>query len=276
MKKNISHIGLVAGDKNLPLAVIDFAKKNNIDISVVGIKDSVLPIVKTKLPKDNYIELSISQLSKTIKFFKSKGVDTILIVGGVNNSKITINFDVIKIFFKLLFIKKKYDGILRLVIKQFEKSGFNVIGIDDIMPEMLIENKVLTDVYPSKQDLDDAKFGFAQALKYAKTDKGQSIVVFNKKVIAVEDFKGTDNLIKRALKIKGKQKGGILVKVLKPGQEKRADIPVLGKNTILNLHDGNFSGVVIRANNSIIEDRKNVLELANSLNIFIMGTDGKF
>ena len=276
MKKNISHIGLVAGDKNLPLAVIDFAKKNNIDISVVGIKDSVLPIVKTKLPKDNYIELSISQLSKTIKFFKSKGVDTILIVGGVNNSKITINFDVIKIFFKLLFIKKKYDGILRLVIKQFEKSGFNVIGIDDIMPEMLIENKVLTDVYPSKQDLDDAKFGFAQALKYAKTDKGQSIVVFNKKVIAVEDFKGTDNLIKRALKIKGKQKGGILVKVLKPGQEKRADIPVLGKNTILNLHDGNFSGVVIQANNSIIEDRKNVLELANSLNIFIMGTDGKF
>ncbi len=276
MKKNISHIGLVAGDKNLPLAVIDFAKKNNIDISVVGIKDSVLPIVKTKLPKDNYIELSISQLSKTIKFFKSKGVDTILIVGGVNNSKITINFDVIKIFFKLLFIKKKYDGILRLVIKQFEKSGFNVIGIDDIMPEMLIENKVLTDVYPSKQDLDDAKFGFAQALKYAKTDKGQSIVVFNKKLIAVEDFKGTDNLIKRALKIKGKQKGGILVKVLKPGQEKRADIPVLGKNTILNLHDGNFSGVVIQANNSIIEDRKNVLELANSLNIFIMGTDGKF
>ncbi len=276
MKKNISHIGLVAGDKNLPLAVIDFAKKNNIDISVVGIKDSVLPIVKTKLPKDNYVELSISQLSKTIKFFKSKGVDTILIVGGVNNSKITINFDVVKIFFKLLFIKKKYDGILRLVIKQFEKSGFNVIGIDDIMPEMLIENKVLTDVYPSKQDLDDAKFGFAQALKYAKTDKGQSIVVFNKKVIAVEDFKGTDNLIKRALKIKGKQKGGILVKVLKPGQEKRADIPVLGKNTILNLHDGNFSGVVIQANNSIIEDRKNVLELANSLNIFIMGTDGKF
>ena len=276
MKKNISHIGLVAGDKNLPLAVIDFAKKNNIDISVVGIKDSVLPIVKTKLPKDNYVELSISQLSKTINFFKSKGVDTILIVGGVNNSKITINFDVIKIFFKLLFIKKKYDGILRLVIKQFEKSGFNVIGIDDIMPEMLIENKVLTDVYPSKQDLNDAKFGFAQALKYAKTDKGQSIVVFNKKVIAVEDFKGTDNLIKRALKIKGKQKGGILVKVLKPGQEKRADIPVLGKNTILNLHDGNFSGVVIQANNSIIEDRKNVLELANSLNIFIMGTDGKF
>ena len=126
------------------------------------------------------------------------------------------------------------------------------------------------------KDLNDAKFGFAQALKYAKTDKGQSIVVFNKKVIAVEDFKGTDNLIKRALKIKGKQKGGILVKVLKPGQEKRADIPVLGKNTILNLHDGNFSGVVIQANNSIIEDRKNVLELANSLNIFIMGTDGKF
>ena len=274
-QKKISHIGLIAGDKNLPFLVLDYAKKHNKKISVMGIEGCVSKKLSKLLPQENYREFHLSQLSKTIKFFKSQKVDTIVIVGGVNNSSIKINFDVIRIFSKLLFMKNKYDSILRLIIREFEKHNFNVVGIHEIMPELLIENKVLTDVLPSSKDIDDAQFGFEQALNFANTDKGQSIIVKNKEVIATEKFSGTDDLIRRASKLTT-GKGGILIKVLKPTQEIRADIPVLGVNTIKELSSAGFFGVVIEANKSIIENREEVISLANKLGIFIMGSDGNF
>lgn len=274
-ERGISHIGLIAGDKNLPFLVLDYAKKNNKKISAVGIEGCVSKKLSKLLPVENYREFHLSQLSKTIKFFKSQNVDTVVIVGGVNNSSIKINFDVIRIFSKLLFMKNKYDSILRLIIKEFEKHSFNVVGIHEIMPELLIENKILTNIFPSSKDIDSANFGFKKALDFANTDKGQSIIVKNKKVIATEKFSGTDDLIRRASKLKN-SKGSILVKVLKPTQEIRVDIPVLGVNTIKELYSAGFSGVVIEANKSIIENREEVISLANKLGIFIMGSDGNF
>ena len=273
--QKISHIGIVAGDKNLPSVIVDWAKKNKIKCSVVGLEGCVDKNLKDKIEPSNYKELHISQLTKTIKFFKSKNVDTLVIVGGVNNTSVKITFDVIKVFTKLLFMKNKYDAVLRIVIKEFEKAEFNVVGIQDLIPEMLIENKVLTKTMPNKKNIDDAKFGFVEAKKFANTDKGQSIIVNNKKVIATEKFSGTDALIKRASQIEN-SKGSILVKVIKPQQEKRVDIPVLGTNTIRELYNAGFDGVVIEANNAIIDNRKEVINLADKLNIFIMGTDGKF
>ncbi len=275
MKQTFSHIGLIAGDKNLPFFVLDYAKKHNKKISVVGIEGCVSSKIKHLINKESYREFHLSQLSKTIKFFKKQGVDTVILIGGVNNSSIKINFDVIRIFSKLLFMKNKYDSILRLIIKEFEKNKLNVVGIHDLIPELLIENKVLTNIFPSLKDIEDAKFGFKKALDFASTDKGQSIIVQNQQVIATEKFSGTDELIRRAGKLKN-GKGGILIKVLKPTQEIRVDIPVLGVNTIKELSSAGFSGVVIEANKSIIENREQVISLANKLGIFIMGTNGSF
>ena len=275
MKGKISHIGLVAGDKNLPFLICDFARQNNVEISVMGIRGCVPDPLKKKVKKGSYREFYLSELSKTISFFKSQNVDTVVLVGGVGHAKIKPTFDLIRTFFKLIFMKNRYDGVLRLVISEFEKNGFHVVGIQDLMPELLIKKGVLTDVLPSLHDIDDAKFGFEMAKKFAKTDRGQSIIVQNKKVVAVEKFSGTDELINRSKKhLCGT--GGILVKVLKPQQERRADIPVLGVNTIKNIASAGLNGVVIEADNAIIDDRENVIKTANDLGVFIIGSDGKF
>ncbi len=268
--QNISHIGLVAGDKNLPFLVAEFARKNKISLSVVGIKGSVKKELSKFVKKGNYKNFFISDLSKTISFFKSNGVDTVVIVGGVNTAKFKFTFDLVKMFFKLLFIKNKYDGILRLVISEFEKAGFKVVGIQDLMPKLLIKKGILTDVLPSVKNMDDAKFGVPQAMKFATTDKGQSVIVKNKKVIATEKFSGTDDLIKRASNIKD-SKGAILIKVVKPQQELRADIPVLGVETIKSLARAKFDGVVVQAGGAIIDNEKEVIAEANKHNIFILG-----
>ncbi len=265
-----SHIGLIAGSKNLPFSVVEFAKKNNIKISIAGLKGAIDPNLKLSLPTNNYKEFYFTELNKTISFFKKSNVDTIIIVGGLEQAKFKITTDFITILLKLLFIKNKYDGILRLVIKEFEKAKLKVIGITDLIPSLLIEKKILTNKKPNSTQLTEIKEGFIKAKKFASTDKGQSIIVNNLNVIAVETFKGTDALIISAGE-KNKTKGAILIKVLKHNQDKRVDIPIIGVNTIKNLAKYNLIGVAVEANETIIENRNETIKLANSLGIFIIG-----
>lgn len=263
-------IGIVAGDKNLPFLIRDFAKQNDTPVVIVGIKGSVKNTLFDGLETKNYREFFITELSKTITFFKERKVDAVVIVGGVNKAKFKFTFDFVRMFFKLLFIKNKYDGILRLVISEFEKAGLKVLGIQDLMPHLLVEKGVLTDVLPSSKDMEDIKFGVPEAVKFAETDKGQSVIVKDGKILATERFSGTDDLIRRASKIKN-SKGAILVKVVKPQQELRADIPVLGVETIKSLSRAKFSGVVVQAGGAIIDNEKEVIAEANKHNIFILG-----
>lgn len=262
--------GLIAGDRNLPFAVRKWAKKNHIDLYVAGIKGCVDMGLFNGMEKSHYITPHLSQLSKVIKFFKKNDVREIVLAGGVNSSSVRITFDVIRLFSKLLFMKNKYDGILRLVIREFEKNGIKVIGIDDILTESIIKKGVLTAIKPTKKEMQEIKDNLKGTLDVASRDVGQSVIVFDGRIIAEESFKGTDELISRAGKIKN-GKGGILIKVLKPHQERRADLPVIGEKTILNLSDNGFSGIAIDAGNAIFEDKEAVLKLANDKNIFIVG-----
>ena len=270
MPFDTSRVGLVAGDKNLPLSVCEFAKKNKIPFSVVGIKGSVNFKVKNFVDVKNYESFFISELSKTIAFFKEQNVKRVVIVGGVNTAKFKFTFDLLRLFFKLLFMKNKYDGILRLVISEFEKAGFEVVGIQNLMPELLIKKGVLGDVFPNENNMSDILSGLPQAVKFALTDKGQSVIVKDKKIIAQENFSGTDNLIFRASKIKN-SKGAVLIKVVKPQQELRADIPVLGVDTIKALFRAGFDGIAVQSDGAIIENRDEVIKFANKLGIFILG-----
>jgi len=271
----ISRIGIIAGDKHLPFLIADYAKSHNISVFIAGISGCVSSDLKNVVPSNNYIEYPISSLSATIRFFRTNKVDTIILAGGVSGAKFHFSIDLIRAFFALLFYKNKYDGILRHVIHRFESAGISVIGIQDFMPHLLIENGLLTKTKPSASNLSDAHFGYPMAIKFAQTDKGQSIIVKDGKIIATERFSGTDALIRHAASIPN-SKGAILIKVLKPQQDIRADIPVLGINTIRELASAGFSGVVIQSAKSIIDDRDSVISLANSLGIFILGTNGNF
>lgn len=263
-------LGLIAGDRNLPFAVRKWANDNRIDLYIAGIKGCVDDRLFDGMVKSHYINPHLSQLSKVIKFFKKNDVREIVLAGGVNNSSVRITFDVIRLFSKLLFMKNKYDGILRLVIRDFEKNGIKVVGIDEILPDNVITKGVLTVAHPSQKEMREIKENLQCAFDIAGRDVGQSVIVFNGRIIAEESFKGTDELILRASKITN-GKGGILIKVLKPHQERRADLPVIGVRTIQNLSDNGFSGIAIEAGNAIFEDKESVLGLANDKNIFIIG-----
>lgn len=264
-------IGIIAGEKNLPIEIINWGERNEIDVYVIGIKGSVSKKVSQNKKIKKYKELYITELNKAIKFFKENKVKNIVLIGGVNKAKFKLTLDVIKIAMKLLFKKNKYDGILRLVIEEIEKNDLKVIGIDEILKENIITKGTLTKCAPTLKEIEEIKKNWNEAIQFAKTDKGQSVIIFRNKIIAKETFKGTDELIERAKEIKNNEIGGILLKVLKPSQERRADLPVIGVKTIKQLKSGNFSGIAIESNNAIFENKEETLKKANEEKIFIIG-----
>jgi DUF1009 family protein len=140
------------------------------------------------------------------------------------------------------------------------------------MPELAIGRGVLGAVMPSASDMAAIRRNRKAVADFAATDRGQSAVLFDGSVIATETFKGTDELIRRAARLKRGRRGGVLVKVMKPGQDMRADIPTIGIGTIKNLAAGKFDGVAVEAGKVITEgDRRALLRLADEKGIFIVG-----
>ena len=265
----MKNIGMVAGGNNLPILVKNYAKTKNINIFITGIKGSVDKTLKNKLSKKNYREFYLTEITQIIKYFKQNNISEVVIVGDVYKAKFKLTFSFIKIILKLLFIKRKYDGILRLIIKEFEKNNIKIIGIQKLIPSLLIKEKILTNKKPTDSEISDIFYGFQQAKKFTNSDKGQAIIIKNKNIIEKENFKGTDYLIKNS--VKKNIKNAILIKVLKKDQDTRVDIPVIGINTILNAQIANLSGIVCEADSTIIDNKDEVIKLANKFNIFIIG-----
>lgn len=265
----MTNIGLVAGGNNLPILVKNYANTKSINLFIAGIKGSVNNTLNNNIKNKNYKEFYLTEISKVINFFKTNNVNQVIIVGDIYKAKFKLTFSFIKLIFKLLFIKKKYDGILRLIIKEFEKQNIKIIGIDTLLPSLIIKEEILTNKKPTKHEKSDIIYGFQQAKNFTNSDKGQAIIVKNKNIVAKENFKGTDNLIKSS--IRKNIKDAILIKVLKKNQDTRVDIPVIGVNTILNAKDANLSGIVCEANTTIIDNKDEVIKLANQYNIFIIG-----
>ena len=265
----MTNIGLVAGGNNLPFLVKNYAKTKNLNIFIAGIKGSVDKNLKSNLKDKNYKEFYLTEVSNIIKYFKQNNVNKVVIIGDIYKAKFKLTFSFIKLFLKVLFIRKKYDGILRLIIKEFEKQKIQIIGIHHLLPSLLIQKGTLTNKKPTESEKNDIIFGFEKAKEFTNTDKGQAIIIKDKNIIKKENFKGTDYLIKSS--IKKNIKNAILIKVLKKNQDTRVDIPVIGIKTILNAKQASLSGIVCEANSTIIDNKDAVIELANKLNIFIIG-----
>jgi len=270
-QKRLGKIGLIAGSGNFPLLLVKDMVKNNTPFAVMGIRGFVNKEIK-KLSKNHYKEGFITDFVKVVKFFKNEHVDSVVIIGGVNSKAVRFNnLSVLRVFTKLLFYKKKHDGIFRVIIKEFESKGFKVVGAQDVLPTLMTKPGLLTKTKPSKQDIKDIDIAIIKSKELGMTDLGQAAVVMNGKLIGDESIPGTDALIKRCLVSKQYKNGGVMAKLTKPGQEERCDIPAIGFGTIQNLIDAKINGIVIEAGyKTIIEEKEKLVKFADKNKIFIM------
>jgi len=272
MSEQKRKLGIIAGGGSLPKLLIDHCKKNEIPFDVLAITGNA-----DKTYFDGSFDcqwVRIGSAGTGFKYFKESGVQDIVMIGTIRRpslADLVPDLRTAAFFAKIGLKSLGDDGILRALIKELENDGFKVVGIHEVLPDILFKEGVLTKSKPDKQGLSDIKRGVNVALALGKLDVGQSVVVQQGLVLGVEGIEGTDELIKRCGAYKRKGDGGVLVKLRKPEQDMRVDLPTIGVQTIENAHQSGLQGLAVHAGNALIVDEAEVIKLADRYKMFLIG-----
>jgi hypothetical protein len=269
-------LGIIAGGGVLPRLLIEHCQEEGRDYFVIAIENNADKAIFT--PQIPHQWIRIGQAGTGFKLFAEQGIEEVVMIGTIRRPTVADLVPDIRTatFFAKIGLKSLGDdGILRAVIKEVESENMRVIGIHEVMPELLVKSGVLSKHKPDKQAQADVERGIEAALALGKLDIGQSVVVQQGLVLGVEGIEGTDELIKRCGTYQRKGSGGVLVKLRKPQQDMRIDLPTIGVKTIENLHAAGLRGVAVHAGNALIVDEPEVLKLADKYGIFVLGIEPK-
>ncbi len=166
------------------------------------------------------------------------------------------------------------DGLLTALIRTLENTeGFRIVGVDDLLPGLLAGEGVYGNVQPNAEDEDNIRVGILAAQDIGRRDIGQAAVAQSGRVLASEDAMGTDALLQRAGKMNPDGPGGVLVKVRKPAQERRADLPAIGHETVRAATLAGLRGIAIEAGGALVFDREGVIRAADAQGLFVVGVN---
>ena len=270
-KGSLKKIGLLAGAGTLPLEFVQNAATLGIEeIAVLGFDKHTPEEVKFKAT--HYLEIGFGQLNKAIKFFKKHGVQNLIMLGWME-PRLTISN--IKMDFRMLALAarvkdRRADSVVRALIGEFEKDGIKVMNTTDFLSHLLVEKGTLTNRGPSKQQLEDIEFGREIALVSGRLDIGQTVVIRKHAIVAVEAMEGTDKCLLRAGEY---AKHCVAVKMAKPEQDLRFDVPCFGPRTINNAISAKIAVLAVEAGKAFILEREKTIALANANKIVIIGIE---
>lgn len=267
-------LGIIAGGGSIPLRLIQHCQTIGRDFFVLAIEGNA---EKSSLD-DNipHLWIRLGQTGTGLKRFRDEKVEEVVMIGTIRRPSFK---ELIPDMRTTAFIAKVGskalgdDGILRAVIKEIESENMRVVGIHEVMNDILVKAGILGKVKPNKEDLSDIKRGVEVGFELGKLDIGQSVIVQQGLVLGVEGIEGTDELIKRCGTYKRKGSGGVLVKLRKAQQDMRIDLPTVGCRTIENAKKSGFNGIAIHTGNTLIVDEAEVIKLANKEGLFIIGIE---
>lgn len=272
MKIRHEKIGLIAGNGELPEKIVQHYLDNKWQIFVVYLKGKEdAPSYLKKIP---HITINIGSVGKAIKFLRTNQVKELVLAGGLQRpqfSKLRPDSGGIKLLARISKAAIGGDNsLLSVVLKFLEDSGFNIIGADEVLDDLVVLCGALGNIKPDKQAIKDIKKGQIIAETIGALDIGQGVVVSNDVVIAVEAIEGTDAMLERCKSMKHAS-GGVLIKVKKPKQDRRVDLPAIGIKTIENAHKAGLRGIAVSAGEALIVDKASVIKKADKLGLFVFG-----
>lgn len=272
METKQKKLGIVAGGGILPQILIEHCQNTGREYFVLAVENNADRAVFT--PQIPHQWIRIGQAGTGFKLMHEQNVEEIVMIGTIHRPSLADLVPDLRTaaFFARIGLKSVGDdGILRALVKEIEAENMRVLGIHEVLPDLLVKQGVLTKVKPDKQALADISRGAQVALELGRLDVGQSVIVQQGLVLGVEGIEGTDKLIERCGTYQRKGVGGVLVKLRKPQQDMRIDLPTIGTQTIENLHRSGMRGIAVHAGNALIVDEPKVLELANKYKMFICG-----
>lgn len=262
-------IGLIAGNGKFPFLFARQARKKNYQIVAVGIKRDTAFLLKYFVDRLEWV--GPGELKKMFSFFKKEGVCNVVMAGQVTPANLFDKNVVIDAEFQELFKSmedRKADTIFSAVANRLKREGMILQDSTFLVKEYLAPKGTITKRGPSEQELEDIAFGSEIAKSMGSIDVGQTVVVKGKAILAIEAMEGTDRAIVRGGKIA--QQGAVVVKVSKPEQDNRFDVPVVGPRTIEAMRTSKASCLAIESGRTLIIDREKTVRLANKSNISIV------
>lgn len=275
MEEHIRKIGIIAGGGSIPKMLIDSCLKQNKNFVVLAIEGNAEKDLFDDV-KVAHRWIRIGQAGSGFKYFIDEGVKDVVMIGTIRRPSfkdLIPDLRTTAFFAKIGAKALGDDGILRAVVSEIEKDGMRVKGVHEIMPDILVKEGLLTKTKPSKQDLVNIKRGIEVAFELGRLDVGQAVVVQQGLVLGVEGIEGTDELINRCNQYRRKGDDGVLVKLRKPQQDMRIDLPTIGSRSVENAHKSGLKGIVVHAGNGLIVDEKETIALADKYGMFIMGVN---
>src|SRR6267154_843509 len=265
---NSSGWGLIAGNGRFPFLVLEGARSQGIEMVVIAIKEEAAPELQVQAKRLHWV--SLGELSKTIDLLHKEGVAQAVMAGQVKHTKI---FSAIRPDWKLAKLlfslpRKNTDALIGAVAKVLEDEGIRLVDSTFFLKPLVPEAGVLTRRAPSESEAVDIEYGLGVARQIAGMDIGQTVVISDKACIAVEAMEGTDETIARAARIAG-GKPLVVVKVSKPKQDMRFDVPVVGLPTIEQMRACGATALAVDAGRTVFFDREKLIELANQVGIAI-------
>jgi UDP-2,3-diacylglucosamine hydrolase len=267
----IGKIGLIAGNGNFPLAFARAAKEKGMQVIAVAHEGETLPELAQLV--DGIFWVKVGQLGKLIKIFKEQDVADVLMAGGIKKTRLFGGGmpDMRGMALLAKMIHKKDDSLLRAVAEELESEGITVRESTLYLDNLLAKPGLLTKRKPSRDEERDIEFGWHMAKEVGKLDIGQTVVVKDQAVLAVEAIEGTDEAIRRGGHLCSQ--GAVVVKICKPQQDLRFDLPAVGMQTIKSMIEVKASCLAVEADKTIILDREAVRFEADRAGISIVARE---
>jgi UDP-2,3-diacylglucosamine hydrolase len=268
-----SPIGLVAGNGQFPIEFAESARTRGLSVVTVALKGEADKRIEGLSQSTTWV--SVGQLGKLIRYLKRAGCRQVAFAGGVTRVNFVDGFRIDWVGLRMLSKLRSFndDSILRGIIAAVEGGGIKVIAASTLLEKSVPKAGVLTKRGLTPEEVENARIGWDAARATGALDIGQSIVMRNKTIVAVEAVEGTDKTIIRAGDVRGN--GGVLVKLAKPNQELRIDLPAIGVRTIELMKQSRVSALVIEGGKAIMLDPQGIIEAANKLDIAIVAAETK-
>lgn len=270
---NEKKLGLIAGMGELPKAIASEAHSQGYTVVAIALE----PLADKSLSAyvDEVKWVNVGKFGKIIDSLKKYGLKEAVMAGKVSKSllyksKITPDLRAVKLLFSLK--DRSDDSILLAIAKEIEKEGIHLLDITRFSSGILMPEGVLTEDSPTDDEWKDILFGWKIAKEIGRLDIGQTVVVKNQAVMAVEAIEGTDEAIIRGGRLAGK--GAIVVKVSKPNQDMRFDVPVVGLNTIRAMLEVGARVLSVESKKSMMLNRDKIIEESKKAGISIVGYSG--
>jgi DUF1009 family protein len=265
-------MGLIAGNGRFPFLVLEEARQRGIAVVTLAIKEEAEPTIEEIADTVHWVGLG--ELSRAVRLLKEASVDRVIMAGQVKHKRVFNILRPDRLLIKVLsrLRSRSTDTILKAVAEVLSEEGVELMDSTLLLASVLSTEGPMGKRRPSTDDKENLAFGYRMAKALAGLDIGQTVVVKEKSVVAVEAMEGTDATVRRAGQIVSESPGGLaVVKVARPSQDMRFDVPVVGPRTIEVMSEAGVSVLALEPGKCLLLEKDTLLQRADELKIVVYG-----